>query len=173
MSIYKDHEPANADGMFLKLKDGDKFKLRIASEPAVTTFDGQKLRYNWVVWNRDLKRPQVYGAGVSVFSQLAELVEEWGEPTDFDITIKRTGSGQFDTNYSVTPVRTSDDLTKDEQEAVKEIDLLELCKGRWLRDYIKDGKMPDKLSKDDQEAPSDPTDPGPDDNDAPIDDIPF
>lgn len=147
MSIYQQHQPQGGNDLYLKLKDGDKVKLRIASEPAITVFkEGDKPRYNWIVWNRELSKPQVYGAGVSVYGQIADLVEEWGEPTEFDITIKRTGSGMQDTEYSVVPVKTSAELTKTQQEEVDKIDLPKACKGKWLADYVKDGVLPAPLS---------------------------
>lgn len=152
MSVYQDHKPESGDSLYLKLKDGDKVKLRIASDPAVTTFDGEKLRYNWVVWNRDLKKAQVYSAGVSVFKQLAELYDEWGEPTEFDITIKRTGSGQYDTEYNVNPVPKSETLDSKERSAVKAVDLIDSCKGRWLSEYMEDGVMPQTLEKNDSKG---------------------
>lgn len=144
MSIYNDHKPEQGDGLYLKLKDGDRVKLRIASEPAGSIYKaGDRLRYSWVVFNRDKERAQVYSAGISVYSQIADLVEEWGEPTDFDIIIKRTGSGMNDTSYSVTPVKSSLDLTKGQLTESEAINLLEAVKGRWLADIEKDGIAPE------------------------------
>ena len=144
-SIYRTHKPGGSDNLYLKLKDGDKIKLRIVSAPAVSTYEGKKLRYNWIIWNRELNKPQVYNAGISVFSQIAELVEEWGEPNEYDITIKRTGATMNDTEYFVTPVKESVSLTKaQEAEAIK-IDLPQACKGRWLFEFEKDGIMPEAI----------------------------
>lgn len=150
-SIYKTHKPSNGNDLYLKLKDGDKVKLRIVSPPAVSTYDGKKLRYNWIVWNRELNKPQIYNAGISVFTQLADIYEDWGEPDSYDITIKRTGSGQFDTEYSVTPVKTSTDLDEYQVKEVELIDLPQACNGKWLADYEKDHIMPEQIL-DDQPA---------------------
>lgn len=142
MSIYQDYKPGGSSE-YLKLKDGDKVKLRICSEPAISVYrEGDKPRYSWAVWNRDEKKPQVYTAGISVYRQIADLTDEWGDPQDFDITIKRTGSGLQDTEYSVVPVKTSSDLTDDEQAQIDEVDLLKASKGKWLEDYAKDAELP-------------------------------
>lgn len=147
MSVYQDHKPDNAsEGLFLKLRDGDSYKLRIMSEPVITVYkEGDRPRYAWVVYNHDLKKPQVYGAGVSVYSQISALVEDWGEPTSFDIRIKREGAGLQDTSYLVTPVKQS---VEPPQEAVAEadkIDLAQATKGRLLSDYVVDHILPDPI----------------------------
>lgn len=170
-NYYAQHKPGGDDGLYLKLKDSDSVKLRIVSECAITTYDGKKLRYNWVVWNRDLKKPQVYSAGVSVYSQIADLTEDWGNPTEFDVRIKRTGATQFDTSYSVSPVKESNDITKVEQEAIDKVELEKAVpKSRWLADFVEDGEMPETLESTAPVLPEQPVD-----LDAPInlDDIPF
>ncbi len=144
MSIYTDHKPKGSGGDYLRLKDGDRKKIRFASEPAVVTYDGEKLRYQWVVYNKSDKLAQTYEAGAMVFGQLAELYEDWGEPTDFDCTISRTGSGQFDTSYTVTPSPKSEDLTKAEQEAVDAVKFPS-SKARMLADVEADGVMPETI----------------------------
>lgn len=167
-SIYATHKPAGGSGDYLKLKDGDKIKLRFASLPAVVTYDGQKIRYQWVVYNRNEKKAQVYEAGAQVFGQLAALYEDWGEPTEFDVTVSRTGSGQFDTSYTVTPSPKSQDLTEDEKAAVAAVKFPG-AKSKWLSEVEEDGQLPETIqTKKD-------SDPGPSQEDAPIDinDIPF
>jgi hypothetical protein len=143
-SVYQTHKPAGGgDSLFLKLKDGESVKIRIASEPAVYTpeFDGNvSTRYAWVVFNRNEKKAQVFSQGVSVFRQLADLVEEWGEPTSFDLTIKRTGE-MLETRYSVTPAPKSVDLTAEEQAECEKIDLLAAVKGSWLSDFEEGAPM--------------------------------
>lgn len=163
MSVYQDYKPS-AGGDYLKLKDGDKVKLRIVSEPAISVYkEGDKPRYSWVVWNRDDKKAQVYTGGISVYRQVADLTDEWGDPQDFDITIKRTGSGMQDTEYSVVPVKTSVALTDEEQALVDAVDLVKANKGKWLSDYAEDGELP--LPVDGSPAVED--EPAPNDEDAP------
>lgn len=176
MSIYQTFKPKGGGDLYLKLKDGDSVKLRIASEPAIFTneFDGKITeRFAWVVFNRNEKKAQVYAAGKSVYGQLAELVDEWGEPTSFDVTIKRSGEG-LETKYNVVPSPKSIDLTKEELEQVKNVDLLKATGGRWLSDFAEDGEMPGPKTK----APEkDPTEPELTDEDmeepVSLDDIPF
>jgi len=146
-SIYQTHRPTSGGGDFLKIKDGDKVKVRIASEPVGTLYkQGDKLRYAWVVWNREANCAQILTSGISIYNQIADIVEDWQEdPQEFDVTIKRTGSGPTDTSYSVTPVKKSDPLTKEQQEAVSKLDLPKLTKGRWLADIEEDGKLPEPV----------------------------
>jgi hypothetical protein len=144
MSIYTEHKPEGGDGLFLKLKDGDSFKLRAMSEPVITLYkETDKPRYANIFYNHDTKKVQIFGYGISIYSQIAALVEDWGEPTDFDIRIKREGSGATDTSYLVTPVKQS---TEPPQEALLEaekIDLPEKTKGKWLTEYAEDHILPD------------------------------
>lgn len=153
MSIYNTHKP-NTNKDYLKLKDGDKIKLRIFSEPAISTYDGKKLKYSWIVVNRETGAVQVYQAGVSVFSQIADLVDEWGDPTEFDISIKRKGSTQFDTEYTVNPVKDSGKSTKEQEEVADKLDLIEAIQGKWLADYEEDGIMPPTIQKSDERVPA-------------------
>lgn len=148
-SIYQTYKPAGgSDGLFLRLADGDSVKLRIASEPAIYsqefTNDGEvtvSTKFAWVVWNRNEKKAQVFSQGKSVYNQLADLVDEWGEPTEFDCTVKRTGQ-MLETRYSVTPAPKSVDLTKEEQAECDKIDLLGAVKGQWLKDFDQYGNKP-------------------------------
>lgn len=157
MSIYETHKPAQGKGDYLKLKDGDRVKVRFASDPAVVTYDGERIRYQWIVFNRKDKKAQVYEAGAQVFGQLADLFPEWGEPTAFDVTISRTGSGQFDTSYTVTPSPKSDPLAKEEQALVDAaLENFPGKKSRWLADVEADGQLPEPLlpvNKDSDELP--------------------
>lgn len=172
-NVYKQHTPGGDSGLYLKLKDGDKFKLRICSEPALTVYKaGDKPRYAWVVWNHDLKKAQVYNAGVSVYTQIADLIDDWGDPTEFDITVKRTGSGMQDTEYSVNPTPKSEPLPQAALDEVEKVDLIQASKGKWLKDYLEDMTLPEPVSN---EPRTDEVAPMPSDEDAPIDlnDIPF
>ncbi len=152
MSIYETHKPAQGKGDYLKLKSGDKVKIRFASEPAVVTYDGRKIRYQWIVFNRNENKAQVYEAGAQVFGQLADLYPEWGEPTGFDVTISREGSTQFDTSYSVTPSPKSVDLTKEEQELVAKVaETFPGSKSRWLSEVEADGVLPEAIKPSNEE----------------------
>ena len=146
-SIYSTHKPVGGDqDLYLKLKDGDAVKMRIFSEPAITLYEeGQRPRYAWVIINHNTKKPQVFNAGVSIFSQIADLTEEWGDPTEFDIIVRRKGSGMQDTEYSVVPVKNLTAPTKDQEAEAEKIDLVGATKGKWLRVYEEDGQLPDPI----------------------------
>ncbi len=141
-SIYKTYKPAGgSEGLFLKLQDGDSVKLRIASEPAIFeqefTNDGEitiSTKFAWVVWNRNEQRAQIFNGGKSIYNQVADLVDEWGEPTGFDINVKRAGQ-MLETRYSVTPLPKSEDLSSEEQAECDKIELLKAVKGRWLKEF--------------------------------------
>ena len=170
-SIYSKHKPTTGGGDYLKLKDGDKVKMRIASEPAISVYKaGDRPRYSWVVHNRDEDKAQVYTAGVSVFKQIAALTEDWGLPTDFDIRVSRSGSGMNDTEYIVTPVKISDDLTEEELGEASKVDLIAAIKGKTLANFEKDGILPLPNKTDD--APVDDA-PLPTDEEINLSDIPF
>lgn len=178
MSIYSKHQPSGGNDLYVKLTDGDKLKGRVASEPAISVYsEGQKPRYSWIIFVREfngkpVNKPQILTKGISVYNGIADLVEEWGEPTEFDVVIKRTGAGLNDTEYSVTPVKTSTDLTKEQLEEVEKINLPQAIKGKWLSDFVDDGELPDPITAGkfvDDVAPM------PTDEDAPIDmsEVPF
>lgn len=154
MSIYQQYKPTE-ESVFLRLKDGDKVRVRIASEPAIftSTFkdpntgkETTSTKYAWLVWNRDDEQPRVLAQGKQVFNQIAELVDEWGEPTDFDVAISRTGA-LLDTKYSVVPVKVSKDLTDEQKEKVGKLDLPTLVKGYWLRDFVEDSSIMEKTDE--------------------------
>lgn len=162
-SIYTQHKPeGSSDGLYLKLRDGDNYKLRILSDPVITVYkEGDRPRYAWAVYNHDMKKVQIYGAGVSVYSQISALVEDWGEPTSFDIRIKREGSGLQDTSYLVTPVKQNTDVPKEAEVELKKIDLPQATKGKWLKDFIEDHELPAPIMdtvNEDVEDPIDPSD---------------
>jgi hypothetical protein len=153
-TIYQKHRPSSSDDLYLKLKDGDAIKMRIYSEPAIVVFkEGQRPRYAWVVINHNNKKAQVFNAGISIYSQIADIAEDWGDPKDFDIMIRRKGAGQFDTEYSVTPVKTPTAPTKEQETEADKIDLINATKGKWLQDYESDGTLPAPVSNEPDTVP--------------------
>lgn len=150
-SIYKQHRPGNSDDLYCKLLDGDKIKGRIVGEPSMSVYkQGDKPRYSWLIFVREkngkpVNRPQILTKGISVYNGIADLAEDWGDPTEFDVAIKRTGSGLQDTEYSVTPVKSSPDLTKEELAEAEKINLVQATKGKWLRQFEEDRILPDPI----------------------------
>jgi len=171
-SIYSKHKPVGStEDLYLKLKDGDAVKMRIYSEPVITLYkEGQRPRYAWTIINHNTKKPQVFNAGVSIFSQIADLTEEWGDPTEFDIIVRRKGSGMQDTEYSVVPVKNPTAPTKEQEAEADKIDLLNATKGKWLREYEEDGELPAPIySEAEEDKVVEPTEGEP----ISLDDIPF
>jgi hypothetical protein len=132
--VYKTHVPESGGGLYLRLKDGETAKVRIASEPAiyesVSERDGKETkstRYAWLVFNQEKRIPQVMQQSATFFKTVASLAQddEWGDPTDYDIKITRHGANFNDTTYTVTPSANRDPLDTEARKAVKEINLIE------------------------------------------------
>lgn len=141
-NIEEVESAVSSGGAYLKLKEGDKFRLRIlgpspflagfewwtqANRPCHslehpgrpadirTDRDGKpdRVRAFWamIVWNFDEERVQIWSiTQATIRDRLLELFEDqedWGAPTEYDITVSRTGSG-LDTEYSVVPGKPRD-----------------------------------------------------------------
>lgn len=160
-SIYSKHKPSGGSDLYIKLNDGDKIKGRIMSEPAISIYkQGDKPRYSWVVFVREfndkpVNKAQILTKGVSVYSGIGALVEDWGPPESFDVIFRRTGSGLNDTEYTVTPVKISVDLSEEQLDEVAKIDLVAAIKGKWLADFIEDNELPDPVTGEVVRATSD------------------
>lgn len=148
MSVYNDYKVPTQGGGLLKIEDGQTVRLRIMSEPAVyqNEFQGKlTTRYAWVIWNIDEEVAQIFQQSVTFYRKIANLAQDddWGEPTSYDIKVKREGSGT-DTLYHVTPAASKDAITNEQQEEIDGIDLLAALKRlpstsqvAWLADVIK------------------------------------
>lgn len=155
MSIYDTHKPpvGEGGGLYLKIKDGETVKLRIASEPAIFETEGERdgkvtltTRYGWKVYNQDAKAAQILQQSATFFKSIAALAqdEEWGDPRDYDIKITRQGSSFNDTTYTVMPSANREPLDQEASDAVKAIDLLDKLKASpfsqrvfWLSEFDK------------------------------------
>lgn len=122
-SVYTNNKPASSDGLFLKVQPNEKVKIRVLGLPAIfqSRFEDQKTgkvqvstKYAWPVYNHDDEKVQVFQGGAQVYNGLLALIEDddWGDPTNYDVTIGRTGSGT-DTKYSVVGSPKSKDVPKD------------------------------------------------------------
>lgn len=134
MSVYDTHKPAAGDagGLYLKINDGETVKIRIASEPVIydseSTREGEKvisIRYAWVVFNQDRNIPQILQQSATFFNNLAGLAqdEEWGDPTQYDIKIRREGL-QLETKYTITPSANREPLSDQQLTAVSSVDII-------------------------------------------------
>lgn len=144
MSVWTDHKPMSNSGDRLKLQNGDKKKVHFYTDPAVVTYDGVKLRYQVILFNKTDKLAQLFEFGPQIFGQVGDLYEDWGEPTEIDITIARKGSTQYDTEYVVNPVPKSEPLTKREIEACKAINFPG-NKSKMLAQYELDHILPETI----------------------------
>ena len=124
---YKRPEPSG--GNYAKLEDGhNRFRIlssaivgwlywttenkpvRLKERPEKAPIDireGDKIKHMWafVVWNyRDNKVQILELTQASIQGPLEDLVmsEDWGSPTEYDITITKTGQ-KLDTEYTVMP----------------------------------------------------------------------
>lgn len=145
--IYKTHVPeSGGTGLYLKITDGQTVKLRIASEPAIFESESQpdeqgntrlSTRYGWLVWNQDEQIPQILQQSATFFKNLAVLAqdEEYGDPTGYDIKIKRVGTG-LETTYTITPSANREPLGAKAQEELKAIDLIEKLKASPYAQHV-------------------------------------
>lgn len=132
---YAEHVPVTGSGKYLKLDDGGSAKIRIASEPYIfnNVFENKKTgetsittRYAWLVFNKTEEKAQVLQLPATAYKAIAALAtnEEWGDPTGYDITLKREGSGT-DTKWHVQPSPNKDPLTEEQKTKVGELDMKE------------------------------------------------
>lgn len=94
-------------GDILKLEDGKSYKLRVLGEPYVYTSEYKgdiSTRFAITVYNQTDGQAQIVMLPKSAFGKIYDLVEneDWGDPGEYDITIKRTGTG-LETEYSLAP----------------------------------------------------------------------
>jgi hypothetical protein len=124
---YQDYKLPATSGNLLKLEDGKPVKIRIVGEPVV--FDSEykdqmTTRYAWVVWNYREQLAQIFMVPKTAFKQVYELAtnEEWGDPTQYDIAFKRSGTGK-DTVWVVQPSPIRSPLAVEALNKTKEVDL--------------------------------------------------
>lgn len=151
--IPQNYEAPASGGKYTKIKEGDT-RLRILGEaiawwysrddsiekPVMTETKHSKVGRNdpvyflaFPVWNYKEEKVQIYQVNSKVIQKaLVDLAsnEDWGNPNEYDITIKRVGTSKEDTKYSVMPAPKKPLETKIEEEFKKtKIDLRELFRG--------------------------------------------
>lgn len=159
--------PGQGGGKFFKLADGEKAVIRLISdEPLLRNSSYQggppSTRYSWVVYNHDAEQAQIMDQSVMVYKSIENMaVSRWGDPTTYDVEIKRTGTGT-ETRYWLTPLPNSQDLTREQKTEAAAIDLKEQFPNGVYASEVYDGKEIPAEGGDDQRAvdPNDfPTDP--------------
>lgn len=171
MSVYDTHVPeSGGGGLYLKLKDGDRVELRIASDPVIFQSVGKdsetgepqlRTRYAWLVWNKTAHTAQIFENSATFFKNLAGLAQDkaWGDPKGYDITVTRHGT-QLDTTYTVIPVPNTQPLGIDAGKLIQEIDIIEKLRASqytqnvmWLADFDAQAKRPTVNPRPADEAP--------------------
>lgn len=132
---------------FLKLEAGDN-KIRLCSKPVELPFyqasrkgekyatvqlntqaeidqaivEGKKIKYKYayLAINRRDGKLYVWESSVQAFRSIVSFARnpEYGDPTQYDITVNRSGEG-INTQYSVIPARNSSPFTDEELEMIE------------------------------------------------------
>ena len=142
--------PAGEGGSFLKTEVGDN-RIRLVTKPLELKYweegkgsdykthllqEGEdppegkeeKTKYAYLVINREAEpqKVQIYEMPITVFKEVLIYAtdKEYGDPTKYDITIKKEGSG-LQTKYKVVASPKKTDLTDKEVKMVAEAKQLE------------------------------------------------
>lgn len=154
MGIYDNaSKRVGGGGLFIKTETGKKLRLRILDMPYVSSRKfkpGQPVKtlFAWPVWNYDEERVQILQKGNSVFSQVAAIVEEYGEdlPMACDITLTKKGSG-LETEYVLVAAPIKKQLAKGWEAGMPDMDAK--IKGGIPLQRFSDGEDPQVQEGDD------------------------
>jgi len=139
-------------GLFLKIADGETVKVRLVSDPIYfdNIFkDTMTSRFAWVIWNHDAQTAQIWATNGATYNSIKDLVldEEYGDPSEYDIKITRTGVEQ-QTRYSVRPGTKRYDLTDKEKAECDKLDPIQLIDKAdstqhvmWLEEHREEKKL--------------------------------
>lgn len=124
---FKDNMPSSGSGDILKLEDGKPVKVRVVGEPYVfqSEYQGKlSTRFAVVIWNQGVGAAQLLMLPKTPFAQIMDLAtnDEWGDPEEYDITIKRTGTGK-ETEYTVQPSPNKKSLEAAAKEQASSVDI--------------------------------------------------
>jgi len=76
--------------------------------------------------------PMAFGRGDYVWNQLVDAYSDWGSLSKGVLKIKRTGTGQFDTSYTITATPKKDEIPEDR---LKEVAGLKPIKDYYFETY--------------------------------------
>lgn len=104
-SKFKDIKTGGGD--ILKPEEGKSYKIRVIDEPWVyqSEYKGNvSTRFALKIYNQTDKCAQILMLSKTAFNDIFDLNEneDWGDPKDYDITMKRTGQ-EKETKYSFAP----------------------------------------------------------------------
>lgn len=155
--------PSAGGGDYLRLKDGDSFKVRFYGDVYVFLDTYGNTRWGNAVWNYGEDKAQAYSYTKTIVNRVKELEEDedWGDVREYDVKVSRKGSTKEDTEYSLTPNPSKKSLTKEQIEACEKLDLLKMFKGSMTVESLNNGGV--------LEGSKDEIVPMPTDEDAPLD----
>ena len=122
----------NPEG-YLRLKVGETARIRIASDPfffedtfKVKGEEKTVKRVAWIVLHKMMVEgkptsvPTTFKTGPAVFGFIKDLVknEDWGDPTNYDITITCNGGDVPNKYYTVAPCPNCKPITTEQKEAI-------------------------------------------------------
>ena len=94
-------------GDILKPEEGKSYKIRVIGEPWVYTSEYKgnvSTRFALKIYNQTDGAAQIIMLSKTAFGDIYDLKEDesWGEPSEYDISMKRTGQ-EKETKYSFVP----------------------------------------------------------------------
>lgn len=130
---------------YLRLKDGDQFKLRFVGDVVVFTDGFGNTRWGSAVWNHTLECAQAYGFTKTIVNAIQglEADEDWGDVREYDVKVSRTGSTKEDTEYSLIANPNRKELTEEQLEACAKLDLSKMFKGSISVAEFNNGARPE------------------------------
>lgn len=147
MGMFTDVKVASSGGGdYLRLKDGDAFKVRFWGNVVVFNDSYGNTRWGNVVWNYDEGKAQAYGYTKTIVNRVQELEQDddWGDVRKYDVKVSRKGSTKEDTEYNLTPSPKSEPLTKEQEDACAALDLFKMFKGSISVQEANEGKEPEQ-----------------------------
>lgn len=114
---------APSTSAYLRLKsNGESCKFRIVSDPVKfqSEYQGKvSEKYAWLVFDRADKAVKVFQCGKDIWKKVSAFAKnpDWGDPTQYDITVTRTGISPSNF-YDVAPSPTKGELTQEEMALV-------------------------------------------------------
>ena len=167
--IGYDFKPETSGGLYLRLrKKGDKIKMRLVSTPVhyQSEYEGKtREQFAWLVIDRSDNSVKVFNSSISVYLSIKGYAEaeDWGDPTQYDISIERTEESTAN-YYKVIPSPKHSPLTEEELKLVENshLDLKGLVgKGKGTKTFgdVKQGRELESTITDEEKVS--------------VDDIPF
>ncbi len=150
-NIYAEFTPPTGSGNFFTLEDGKTARIRIQSAPFIYRDEFKQPdgtikysnRYAWLIYNHDEGKAQVLKQSGTFFSSVAAIAKDidYGQPTEYDIKVTRTGTGT-DTRYQIVPAPKTIELTSTMLEAIASLDVVADSKESSITplvEYMKNG----------------------------------